>query len=218
MNIGNNIRKYREQNNIDKWTVPYLPIDPNDIGRVYETDVIRINSQSGKGGLSYILEHNFNYKLPKDLSEELSYLIKSISANNNNELSPKEILDIFTKNYINVFDRLKINNMHFSSKNNNSKVNIEINFDNKNFEIESIARGKFESVTKGIMNNFDKFIFNDLTYDEHAITKGADSSAITYLSYKNKDGKKIWGVGIDHDILTSSIYALFSAMNRELKE
>lgn len=210
--------KYREEKHINTWTVPYLPIDPADIGRVYETDVIRINSQSGKGGVSYILEHNFNYKLPKDLSEEVSYLIKSVSDKNHNELSPNEILDIFTKHYVNVFDKLKINSLEFSNNKDLSEVKIDMNYDNNNLVLDGTAKGKFESVTKAIKNHFSDLEFNDLTYEEHAIGIGADTSAITYLSYKNKKGKKIWGVGIDHDILTSSIYALLSAINREMKE
>ena len=209
--------KYREEYNLKTWTVPYLPIDPHDIGRVYETDVIRINSQSGKGGVSYILEHNFNYKLPKSMTEEVSYMIKSISDKSHNELSPNEIFDIFTKNYVNVFDKVKINSMTFENENDLSKVLLHINHDGKEMTIEGVARGKFESVTKALRNHFKDIEFNDLTYDEHAIGKGADTSAITYLSYVNKNGKKIWGVGIDHDIMTSSIYALFSAINREFK-
>ena len=209
--------KYREEHNLKTWTVPYLPIDPHDIGRVYETDVIRINSQSGKGGVSYILEHNFNYKLPKSMTEEVSYMIKSISDKSHNELSPNEIFDIFTKNYVNVFDKVKINSMTFENENDLSKVLLHINHDGKEMTIEGVARGKFESVTKALRNHFKDIEFNDLTYDEHAIGKGADTSAITYLSYVNKNGKKIWGVGIDHDIMTSSIYALFSAINREFK-
>ena len=209
--------KYREEHNLKTWTVPYLPIDPHDIGRVYETDVIRINSQSGKGGVSYILEHNFNYKLPKSMTEEVSYMIKSISDKSHNELSPNEIFDIFTKNYVNVFDKVKINSMTFENENDLSKVLLHINHDGKEMTIEGVARGKFESVTKALKNHFKDIEFNDLTYDEHAIGKGADTSAITYLSYVNKNGKKIWGVGIDHDIMTSSIYALFSAINKEFK-
>ena len=209
--------KYREEHNLKTWTVPYLPIDPHDIGRVYETDVIRINSQSGKGGVSYILEHNFNYKLPKSMTEEVSYMIKSISDKSHNELSPNEIFDIFTKNYVNVFDKVKINSMTFENENDLSKVLLHINHDGKEMTIEGVARGKFESVTKALKNHFKDIEFNDLTYDEHAIGKGADTSAITYLSYVNKNGEKIWGVGIDHDIMTSSIYALFSAINKEFK-
>ena len=209
--------KYREEHNLKTWTVPYLPIDPHDIGRVYETDVIRINSQSGKGGVSYILEHNFNYKLPKSMTEEVSYMIKSISDKSHNEVSPNEIFDIFTKNYVNVFDKVKINSMTFENENDLSKVLLHINHDGKEMTIEGVARGKFESVTKALKNHFKDIEFNDLTYDEHAIGKGADTSAITYLSYVNKNGKKIWGVGIDHDIMTSSIYALFSAINKEFK-
>ena len=205
--------KYREEKGLDTWTVPYLPLDPKDLGRVYETDVIRINSQSGKGGVSYILEHNFGYKLPKEMSEEVSYLVKSVSDKAHNELNPKEIQDIFNNNYVNVFKNLKINSLDFSNEGNESKVKIEVNYKGENITLEGSGKGKFEAVTKAIKNYFKDFDFRNLTYDEHAIGMGADSHAITYLSFDN-NGKKVWGVGIDDDIMTSSINALFSAINR----
>ena len=205
--------KYREEKGLDTWTVPYLPLDPKDLGRVYETDVIRINSQSGKGGVSYILEHNFGYKLPKEMSEEVSYLVKSVSDKAHNELNPKEIQDIFNNNYVNVFKNLKINSLDFSNEGNESKVKIDVNYKGENITLEGSGKGKFEAVTKAIKNYFKDFDFRNLTYDEHAIGMGADSHAITYLSFDN-NGKKVWGVGIDDDIMTSSINALFSAINR----
>ena len=205
--------KYREEKNLDTWTVPYLPIDPKDLGRVYETDVIRINSQSGKGGVSYILEHNFGYKLPKEMSEEVSYLIKSISDKSHNELTAHEIQEIFNKSYVNVFDSLKINSFTFGKNADEAMVTLEVNYKGKNLILEGFGKGKFEAVTKALKNYFNSFDFKDLTYDEHSIGTGSDSHAITYLSFNNND-KKVWGVGIDDDILTSSIYALFSAINR----
>ena len=205
--------KYREEKNLDTWTVPYLPIDPKDLGRVYETDVIRINSQSGKGGVSYILEHNFGYKLPKEMSEEVSYLIKSISDKSHNELTAHEIQEIFNKSYVNVFDSLKINSFTFGKNTDEAMVTLEVNYKGENIVLEGFGKGKFEAVTKALKNYFNNFDFKDLTYDEHSIGTGSDSHAITYLSFNNND-KKVWGVGIDDDILTSSIYALFSAINR----
>lgn len=205
--------KYREEKNLETWTVPYLPIDPKDLGRVYETDVIRINSQSGKGGVSYILEHNFGYKLPKEMSEEVSYLIKSISDKSHNELTAHEIQEIFNKSYVNVFDSLKINSFTFGKNADEAMVTLEVNYKGENIILEGFGKGKFEAVTKALKNYFNDFDFKDLTYDEHSIGTGSDSHAITYLSFNDKD-KKVWGVGIDDDILTSSIYALFSAINR----
>lgn len=206
--------KYREEKNLDEWTVPYLPIDPRDLGRVYETDVIRINSQSGKGGVSYILENNYSYKLPKKFSEEVSYLVKSISDKSHNELTPDEIHKVFNDNYVNKFDKIKINEITFEKNGDESISKLKINKDGKTVDIEGNGKGKFESVVNAIVKNIPNLSINDLTYDEHGINKGADSNAITYLSFKDGNGKEIWGVGIDHDILTSSIYALFSAINR----
>lgn len=206
--------KWREEKKLDKWTVPYLPIDPRDLGRVYETDVIRINSQSGKGGVSYILENNYSLKLPKKFSEEVSYFIKSISDKTHNELTPDEIYNAFNNNYVNKFDKIKLNEISFENNSDESISKLTITKDNKILKIEGKGKGKFESVVNAIVSNFKNININDLTYDEHGINKGADSNAITYLSFKDEEGKEIWGVGIDQDILTSSIYALFSAINR----
>ena len=208
--------KWREENNVKEWTVPYLPIDPRDLGRVYETDVIRINSQSGKGGVSYILENNYSYKLPKKLSEEVSYLVKSVSDKSHNELSPDEIHKIFDDNYINKFNKIKLEEIAFEKDGNESIAKIKIKKDGKVATIEGRGKGKFESVVNAFVSNLYNIHISDLTYDEHGISKGADSNAITYLSFKINDGKEVWGVGIDSDILTSSIYALFSAINRAL--
>ena len=207
--------KWREEKNLDTWTVPYLPIDPRDLGRVYETDVIRINSQSGKGGVSYILENNYSYKLPKKFSEEVSYLIKSVSDKSHNELTPDEILNIFTNNYVNKFDNLKLKEIEFD-EGSNVTVRLQVEYNNKILNIEGKGDGKFESVVHALTKNIPNISIKDLTYDEHGINKGANSNAITYLSFKNNDGKEVWGVGIDKDILTSSIYALFSAINKTL--
>lgn len=205
--------KYREENKLDTWTVPYLPIDPRDLGRVYETDVIRINSQSGKGGVAYILENNFSYKLPKKFSEEVSYLIKSVSDKSHNELSPDEILNIFTNNYVNKFDKFILKDISFKESDKiKSKIKVETN--GNSHEFEGVGKGKFEATVNAITSNFKNISINDLTYDEHGIGKGAHSQAITYLSFKDSNNKEVWGVGIDSDILKSSIYALISAINR----
>ena len=114
---------------------------------------------------------------------------------------------------MNVSKDIKINSLDFSNEGNGSKVKINVNYKGENITLEGSGKGKFEAVTKAIKNYFNSFNFENLTYDEHAIGTGAGSHAITYLSFEN-DGKKVWGVGIDRDIMTSSIYALFSAINR----
>ena len=95
---------WRREKELDKWTVPYLPIDPQDVGREYEADVIRINSQSGKGGVAYILEQNFGYAVPPQMREEIGYMVKDISDREHKELSPVEVYRAFAKEYVNVFD------------------------------------------------------------------------------------------------------------------
>ena len=108
---------WRKEHNCPYWTVPYLPIDPNDIGREYDGDVIRINSQSGKGGIGYLMEQKFGYDLPPKMRENFGYTVKSVSDHSHKELSPEEVLDIFRKNYINIFDPIDVTEAHFKQEN-----------------------------------------------------------------------------------------------------
>ena len=108
--------KWREETDPSRWTVPYLPIDPHDVGRAYDGDVIRINSQSGKGGVAYILEHNFGYAIPKNMMSEVGYMMKDISDKHHEELSPEEIFEAFKAEYINDFSE------HAISADSNSKA------------------------------------------------------------------------------------------------
>ena len=208
--------KWREEKNCDTWTVPYLPIDPRDVGREYETDVIRINSQSGKGGIGYLLEHNFGYVLPTGMREEVGYTVKSVSDHAHAELSPKEVLDVFTENYVNINSCIKLVDYHFV-RTPEINVTLTVEIDGEEKELNATGNGRLDAVSNAVKKQLG-IEFSELTYEEHALTKGSSSQAITYVSITLPDGKKAWGAGIHDDIIASSINALFSAINRSLEE
>ena len=207
--------KWREEKNCDTWTVPYLPIDPRDVGREYETDVIRINSQSGKGGIGYLLEHNFGYVLPTGMREEVGYTVKSVSDHAHAELSPKEVLDVFTENYVNINSCIKLVDYHFV-RTPEINVTLTVEIDGEEKELKATGNGRLDAVSNAVKKQLG-IEFSELTYEEHALTKGSSSQAITYVSITKPDGKKVWGAGIHDDIIASSINALFSAINRSLE-
>ncbi|MBQ3379682.1 MAG: 2-isopropylmalate synthase [Clostridia bacterium] len=207
--------KWREEKNIETWTVPYLPLDPNDVGRVYETDVIRINSQSGKGGIGYLLENNFGYILPAAMREEVGYTVKRASDVAHAELSPAEVLDVFTKEYVNVNAPLKLIDYHFK-RTPEIHVVVTVEQDGVVKDITATGNGRLDAVSNAIKQQLG-IKYSQMTYDEHALSKGSFSQAITYLSITLPDGKKVWGAGINDDIIASSINALFSALNRRDK-
>ena len=208
--------KWREEKGCDTWTVPYLPIDPGDVGREYETDVIRINSQSGKGGIGYLLEHNFGYVLPSKMREDVGYRVKSVSDHAHAELSPAQVLDVFTETYVNINAPVRLKDYHFVlTPEVNVKLTVEINGETK--EIEAVGNGHLDAVSNAIRDRLG-IRFSELTYEEHALTKGSTSQAVTYVSITMENGKKVWGAGIHDDIIASSIRALFSAVNRGIEK
>lgn len=208
--------KYREETECSDWNVPYLPIDPADIGREYETDVIRINSQSGKGGIGYLLEHNYGYSLPAKMREDVGYAIKALSDDTHAELSPEQLFGIFTEEYVNVNDHIKLIDYHFVRKPQIS-VNLTVEIDGVPKELTAVGNGRLDAVSNAVKNQLG-IKFSELTYEEHALTQGSSSQAITYVSITLPDGKKVWGAGIHDDIIASSINALFSAINRSIED
>ena len=208
--------KWREEKGLDTWTVPYLPIDPTDVGRQYETDVIRINSQSGKGGIGYLLEHNYGYIIPQKMREEVGYMVKSVSDHAHAELSPAEVLEVFTSSYINVNTPIELVDYHFV-RTSDIKVTLTIKIDGIEKDLVASGNGRLDAVSNAIRQHLGIKYF-DLTYEEHALTIGSSSRAVTYVSIRLADGKKVWGVGVHDDIIASSINALFSAINRGISE
>ena len=206
---------YRIENDPNKWTVPYLPINPEDVGRTYDSDVIRINSQSGNGGVAYVLEHNYGMIVPKAMIEDLGYAVKDVSDVNHKELSADEVLEIFEKRYKKYTPVFKISEVHFKQINGIQTV-VTINENGEKYNVEDGGNGRLDAVSNALASHFGKPC-DIFCYEEHSLKKGSDSSAIAYVGITGEDGKNYFGIGIDHDIIRASIDALESAMNRSLE-
>lgn len=204
---------WREEHSCRFWTVPYLPIDPQDVGREYETDVIRINSQSGKGGIGYLLEHNFGYNLPAKMREDVGYTVKGVSDHQHKELSPLEVLGVFTDAYVNVNAPLELVDYHFV-RTPGIKVILTVKVNGEEKELTASGNGRLDAVSNALKQHLG-IRYSNLTYTEHAISTGSASKAITYVSITMPDGSVSWGAGIHDDIIAASINALFSAINRK---
>ncbi len=207
--------KWREDHTCRYWTVPYLPIDPTDVGREYETDVIRINSQSGKGGIGYLLEHNYGYVLPQKMREQVGYAVKSVSDHAHKELSGEEVLEIFTSQYININAPLAIHDYHFVRKNDQIKAILTVEWNGEIRDISADGNGRLDAVSNAFKKNLG-LVYSNMTYTEHALTQGSHSQAVTYVSITDESGGLHWGAGVHDDIIAASINALVSAINRKL--
>ena len=207
--------KWREEGHTDRWTVPYLPIDPEDVGREYSADVIRINSQSGKGGIGYILETRFGYNLPKKMRESVGYLVKGISDHKHKELLPDEVCQIFKANYVDIDSPLKVTSAHYK-QNGHITADVKLVFNSVEHSIVSEGNGRLDAVSNAI-RSCTGIDYSINTYTEHALEVGSASKAVSYVEVVAPDGKCSWGAGIDNDIIRSSVNALVSAINNLIK-
>lgn len=215
--------KYRRDKKLNKWSTPYLPIDPTDVGREYEADVIRINSQSGKGGVAYILHRNFGYMIPKAMREELGYMVKNISDRKHKELSPDDVCELFEKEYVNVFDPIYITDASFqkvpdydkSELPDGIRVDINVTIKDKQYEFDSLGNGRLDAISNALKKSPYTFDYEFITYSEHALTSDSSSKAVAYIAIAARDGRIFWGVGTHDDIILASVNALVSALNRQ---
>jgi 2-isopropylmalate synthase len=206
--------KWREEKGETTWNVPYLPIDPTDIGREYESDVIRINSQSGKGGIGYILETRFGYDLPKKMRENVGYLVKGISDRDHRELLPDEVYSIFKKNYVDIITPIEITETHFKQRE-GIEATVSFKFNGRKVTATNTGNGRLDAVSNAI-RSYTGTDYSLNTYSEHALEVGSASKAVSYVEIVAGNGKSFWGTGIDNDIITSSVKALVSAVNNML--
>lgn len=202
--------KWREEGHTEHWTVPYLPIDPEDLGREYSADVIRINSQSGKGGIGYILETRFGYDLPKKMREVVGYKVKSVSDHKHKELLPDEVYEIFKSNYVDITSPLNILETHYVQCD-GIEASVTLEFNGKRAMASDTGNGRLDAVCNAI-KSYTGLTFSINTYTEHALEIGSASKAVSYIEII-ADGKSYWGTGIDNDIIVSSIKALATAVN-----
>lgn len=203
--------QWREDNNLRLWSVPYLPVDPKDVGRTYDSDVIRINSQSGKGGVNYILKQNFGISLPDAMREEVGYTMKHISDEEHKELSPQWVYEIFEDHYINPTPYFQITECHFKQVDGIMAETTIVCGDKKTI-VDANGNGRLDAVSNTIKQYFG-ISYQLSTYEEHALTQGSSSKAIAYVCI-TCDGTTYWGVGINEDIITASIHALCVCVNK----
>ncbi|MBQ2094144.1 MAG: 2-isopropylmalate synthase, partial [Ruminococcus sp.] len=209
--------QYMRDSGTEYWEIPYLPIDPADVGREYEP-IIRINSQSGKGGAAFVMSNNFGYDLPKRMHPEFSRLVQAKCEELERELIPKELFEVFEKNYINHPMKYKLTSRKIYEESENGKD--YVHFKGKML-IDGVNEVKLSGVGNGPIDAFfhalksvgiDKYEF--ISYSQHAISQGSDSKAVSYIELKKPDGKNIFGIGIDANVNVASVLGVLNAINR----
>ena len=204
---------YRKEHNEHRWTCPYIPVDPHDIGRTYDADVIRINSQSGKGGIGFVLEQNYGYNLPPKMREALGYKVKSVSDHSHKELSAGEVLHIFEDTFLNRRKPLNVIEAHFAQVNGiTATVTLDLNGQRK--VVTSVGNGRLDAVANAIQSATG-MEFHLENYSEHSLDEGSTSRAASYVGLTWGDGTVTWGAGTDTDIIVAGVKALVSAINNK---
>lgn len=204
--------RWIEEKDPNRWTVPYLPIDPTDVGRNYDADVIRINSQSGKGGVGYILETKYGLNLPPKMREAIGYAAKGVSDHLHKELHPDEIFDLFKKTFENVGQPYSINEVHFQQTSEGITTKVTSTFNGKTITTEAVGNGRLDAVSNALKKAYE-LKYSLEVYQEHALERSSSSKAIAYVGIKKPDGTMAWGAGVDPDIIRASIDALVTAIN-----
>lgn len=205
--------KYREEKRPDTWTVPYIPIDPKDINRTYDADVIRVNSQSGKGGIGYILEQAYGYYLPAGMREHLSYLCKSVSDREHRELKITDILALFKSHYFLHSAALRIEDMHFFRKKDGVETEVTFFHNGEKSVVIAKGNGSLDAVSNAL-KYFTGAKYELVVYTEHSLQEmGSGSSAVAYIGIKDSQGTMYWGAGTHTDIIHAGANALLSAYN-----
>lgn len=211
---------YMEESGTPYWEIPYLPIDPADVGREYEP-IIRINSQSGKGGTAFILANNYGIKMPKSMHPEFSAVVQKACDEKGKELKAEEVFDLFQQEYRNVCGPYRLVNYKISEEKNEQDDLTHVHFsgelkykDNAPVQIEGNGNGPVAAFCDA-MNQTEMASYQFVDYSEHAISVGSDSKAISYIHLKNPQGKDIFGIGVSHNIGYASMKGIICAINRD---
>ena len=211
---------YMEESGTPYWEIPYLPIDPADVGREYEP-IIRINSQSGKGGTAFILANNYGIKMPKSMHPEFSAVVQKACDEKGKELKAEEVFDLFQQEYRNVCGPYRLVNYKISEEKNEQDDLTHVHFsgeskykDNAPVQIEGNGNGPVAAFCDA-MNQTEVASYQFVDYSEHAISVGSDSKAISYIHLKNPEGKDIFGIGVSHNIGYASMKGIICAINRD---
>ncbi len=196
------------------WAVPYLPIDPEDIGRSYER-IIRINSQSGKGGIGYVMETEFGFCLPRDMQAEFSRLIQTITDRTGRELTPDELEEKFRREYLDRIVPYTLKKCRFSGdEEGRTEVAVEIEVGGRAVSFQAVGNGPIDAFVQGLREKTG-LQFSVASYSEHDIDQsGSGGTAAAYISLREPSGQTTYGVGVDTNISLASIKAILSALNR----
>lgn len=213
INKGEMAMKERKQ---EWWEVPYLPIDPADVGREYEP-VVRINSQSGKGGVAFVMNTVYGYKLPKEMQREFADVIQKISEKEGGEVSPSRIMEAFEKHYLKLKEPFEFTSLRVEDDQDDDDTRVVLNFKYKGEEVHSEAggNGPIDAAKIAVRQCVPSVDVTILNYDEHALSEGSHAKAACYIQMKdNRSGNVTFGVGVSSNITRASIRAMFSALNR----
>jgi len=192
------------------WSVPYLPVDPADLGREYENDVIRINSQSGKGGVGYILRR-FGVDLPAKMRESIGFAVKALSDKLQKELSPDEVFNVFIGEFVNIETRLEVINTDYNKE--DRKTVVTVRYNGEIHEIFGFGNGQLDALSDALQKGLKlRFILSG--FSQHAMEVGSQSQAMSYVKITDSKGRDYWGAGLHNDIGKSARAALVSAINR----
>lgn len=213
INKGEMAMKERKQ---EWWEVPYLPIDPADVGREYEP-VVRINSQSGKGGVAFVMNTVYGYKLPKEMQREFADVIQKISEKEGGEVSPSRIMEAFEKHYLKLKEPFEFTSLRVEDDQDDDDTRVALDFKYKGEEVHSEAggNGPIDAAKIAVRQCVPSVDVTILNYDEHALSEGSHAKAACYIQMKdNRSGNVTFGVGVSSNITRASIRAMFSALNR----
>jgi 2-isopropylmalate synthase len=197
----------------DTWDIAYLPIDPRDVGRTYE-DVVRVNSQSGKGGVAYVMDSKYGFQLPRWLQIEFSRTVQKAAEISGQEISPDQIWELFKSEYLDLSSPLLLKSFSIE-KSDHEIISGTIQLDSEEFKIRGEGAGMLEAFVDALESTFDMEL-QVLEYGEHALSQSSTADAVTYLQLKH-DGNRFTGIAIDEDIVTSSVNALLNAVSQVLR-
>ncbi len=200
--------------NYDQWGVPYLPIDPKHVGRSYEA-VIRVNSQSGKGGVAYMMQTEHGFELPRRLQIEFSKTIQHITEDSGTEISPVVMWEAFQENYLPAEPRFRMNSHELRSDSDSGRTSItaQLVVDGSPVTVSGDGNGPIDAFVHALRDGLDANL-NVLDYAEHAIGQGSEANAVAYVETSETDGVVLWGVGVDPNIITASLRAVLNAHER----
>jgi len=212
--------RYMQESGSEYWEVPYLPIDPADVGRQYEP-IIRINSQSGKGGAAFVMQHNFGFDLPKNMHPEFGHIVQLETDRVGKELPAQRVYELFREEYIDAdspYQLVRHSFAEFTDEDGHSHVTFAGTLRHKEtvFQVNGSGNGPIDAFFNAIHGQkMDRFTFVD--YKEHAIKQGSDSQAVSYIHLKDQAGKDWFGVGISHNINLAPLKGILSAINRAVR-